>query len=134
MANLQVQTDNPIQHLLGNFAEMPLKDIEYLIKELNALVVRKRAVDKDKRDKFLIHKINQTALPEQTMQRYFFLQEKMEVENLSEIEYTELLTLVAQEEKVRNKRFKYLIELAQLRHVPLPELMNHLGLNILNYA
>ena len=134
MANMQVQTDNPIQHLLGNFVDMPLKDIESLIKELNALVVRKRAVDKDKRDKFLIHKINQTALPEQALQRYIFLQEKMEVENLSEVEYTELLALVAQEEKIRNKRFQYLIELAQLRQIPLPELMNHLGLNILNYA
>ena len=77
MANMQVQTDNPIQHLLGNFVDMPLKDIESLIKELNALVVRKRAVDKDKRDKFLIHKINQTALPEQALQRYIFLQEKI---------------------------------------------------------
>ena len=68
------------------------------------------------------------------MERYLFLQEKMEVENLSDTEYQELLSLVDKEEKMRNKRFQYLLELPQLRAVSLTELMDKLGLNILNYA
>lgn len=134
MSETQIQSDNSVQHLLGNFSDMPLKDIEYFIRELNALVVRKRVVDKEKRNKFLIHKINQTVLPEPTMQRYIALQEKMELEQLTEPEYTELLELVAQEEKIRNKRFQYLIELSQLQNITLPELMKNLGLNTLPYA
>ena len=53
----------------------------------------------------------------------------MEVETLADTEYQELLNLVNQEEKIRNKRFKYLLELSQLRTISLTELMNHLGLN-----
>ena len=59
---------------------------------------------------------------------------KIEVENISDTEYQELLTLVDKEEKIRNKRFEYLLELAQLRNISLSELMNNLGLNILYYA
>lgn len=101
---------------------------------MSALAVRKRAVDSDKRDKFLLRKINQTVLPEPALERYIALQEKMELEKLSETEYEELINLVSQEEKIRNKRFQYLLELAQLRSTPLAQLMNTLGLNALNYA
>ena len=113
---------------------MPLKELEYFIRELNALAIRKRALDKGKRDKILLRKINETVLPEPIMERYLYLQEKMEVENLPDTEYQELLKLVTQEEKIRNKRFQYLLELSQLRGISLTELMNNLGLNIPNYA
>ena len=126
--------DSNIQSLIGGFSEMPLQDLESFIRELNALVIRNRAVDKEKRDKFLLLKINQSILPEQIMEHYIFLQEKMEVESLSDTEYKELITLVTKEEKIRNKRFQYLLELSQLRGISLTELMHNLGLNILNYA
>ncbi len=133
MAKVQI-ADSNIQSLIGGFSEMPLQDLEFFIKELNALVIRKRVVDKEKRDKFLLLKINQSILPEQIMERYIFLQEKMETKSLPDAEYKELLTLVTKEEKIRNKRFQYLLELSQLRGVSLIELMHNLGLNILNYA
>ncbi len=134
MENTQIQASNNIQSLIGDFSEMPLHDLESFISGLNALVIRKRVADKGKRDKVLLLKINQTVLPEQAMERYIFLQDKMELENLSETEYKELLILVNQEEKIRNKRFQYLLELSQLRGISLSELMNNLGLNTLNYA
>ena len=120
--------------LLQNFSEMPLKELEGFINALNALAIRKRAADIGNRDKFLVRKINQTVLPEPVMERYAFLQEKMEVENLPDVEYKELLTFVDKEEKIRNKRFQYLIELSQLRNISLNELMNTLGLNVSHYA
>ena len=134
MDNLQIQPNTNLQSLIGGFAEMPLSDLEFFISELNALAVRKRATDSSKRNKFLLQKINQTVLPESIMERYVFLQNKMEFEDLSETEYQELLNLVAQEEKIRNKRFQYLVELAQLKDVPLTQLMNQLGLNMLKNA
>ena len=129
-----MQSENVSQPLLGNFAEMPLKELEHFINALNALAIRRRATDSGKRDKILLRKINQTVLSEQDMARYAYLQEKIEVENISDTEYQELLTLVDKEEKIRNKRFEYLLELAQLRNISLSELMNNLGLNILYYA
>ena len=134
MENTQIQSNKNIQSLIGGFSEMPLHDLESFISGLNALVLRKRVADKGKRDKALLLKINQTVLPELAMERYIFLQDKMELESLSESEYQELLILVSQEEKIRNKRFKYLLELSQLRGITLSELMNNLGLNPLNYA
>jgi hypothetical protein len=134
MENIQIQANNNIQTLIGGFSEMPLHDLESFISGLNALVIRKRVADKGKRDKALLLKINQTVLPEQALERYVFLQDKMELESLSESEYKELLILVVQEEKVRNKRFQHLLELSQLRGIHLTELMNNLGLNTLNYA
>jgi hypothetical protein len=129
METIQIQSNNNLQSLIGGFAEMPLPDLESFINGLNVLLIRKRVTDSNKRNKFLLPKINQTVLPEQAMERYIFLQDKMELENLPETEYQELLNLVAQEEKKRNKRFQYLLELAQLRDIPLTQLMNQLGLN-----
>ena len=133
MSKAQIQVSS-VQHLLGNFSDLPLKDIEFFIKELNALVVRKRNDDTQKRDKFLLRKINESVLSEEVLQRYSVLQEKIELSTLSDIEHKELLQLVEKEEKVRNRRFQYLIELAQLRGISLPELMQKLGLNTFNYA
>jgi hypothetical protein len=82
----------------------------------------------------LLRKVNETVLSEPLMERYIGLQEKMELENLSDTDYQELLSLVDREEKMRNKRFQYLLELSQLRGISLTELMNNLGLNILNHA
>lgn len=134
MEKMSIQAESPIQSLLGGFSEMPLKDLEYFIRELNALAIRKRFSDKEKRDKFLLRKINESVLPDTAMAHYIYLQEKMELEKLPDAEYQELLSLVDKEEKIRNKRFQYLLELSQLRGISLTELMNHLGLNILNYA
>lgn len=129
MTKMQIQSDLNIESLIGGFTDMPLQDLESFIKELNALAIRKRYADKGKREKSLLLKINHAILPEETMERYTFLQEKMEIENLSDFEYQELLNLVNQEEKVRNKRFQYLLELSQLRTISLIELINSLGLN-----
>ena len=129
-----MSTDNAPHTALSNFSDMPLKELERFINALNGLVTIKRATDSDKRDKFLLRKINQTALSEPDSVRYAFLQAKMEVENLSEVEYQELLVLVDKEESIRNERFQYLLELAQLRRISLPELMTHLGLNVVQYA
>jgi hypothetical protein len=134
MANTQIHQNSSVQHLLGNFSDLPLKDIEYFIQELNALVVRKRNKDTEKRDKFLLRKINESVLSDVFMQQYTTLQEKMEVETLSDLEHKELLQLVEKEEKIRNKRFQYLIELSQLRAISLGELMQKLGLNTIGYA
>ena len=134
MEKIQMPVKAAPPNLLGGFSEMPLKDLEFYIRELSAMAVRKRANDSEKRDKFLLRKITQTVLPETTLERYAALQEKMELEKLSETEYEELLNLVSQEEKIRNKRFQYLLELSQLRGTSLVDLMKNLGLNTLHYA
>ena len=71
--------------------------------------------------------INQTVLDKAKRERYQALIYTLEMETISDVEHTELLELVEQEEKIRVKRLKYLIELAQLR-ITLPQLMKNLEL------
>ncbi len=130
-----VQVNNAqIQQLIGSFSDLPLKDLELFLKELNTIVAKKRKNDLPKRDKFLLRKINESVLADDVLQRYIELQEKMETTVLIEAEHQELLLLVEKDEKIRNKRFQYLIELSQIRSIPLPELMQQLGLKLFHYA
>ena len=77
----------------------------------------------------LLRKINQTALSKNKAERYAELMQKLEPDTISKIEHAEFMDLVTEEEELRNERVKYLIELAQLRNVPLLKLMDSLGLN-----
>jgi hypothetical protein len=75
----------------------------------------------------LLMEINQ-GIPAQVHHRYEFLMEKRDDESLSETEYTELLEVSHQIESFGVKRIKALAELATLRQVPLPKLMDDLGI------
>ncbi len=131
---MQVQSIANIQNLIGGFTEMPLNELESFISGLNALATKKRLTDTNKRSSFLLQKITQTVLSERATERYTFLQDKVELESLSDTEQQELLKLVAQEEKIRNRRFRYLLELAQLKDITLTELSSQLGLTTLSNA
>jgi hypothetical protein len=70
----------------------------------------------------------QLTLSKKKTQRYQELVEKLEFESITDAEHAEFMRLANHEEKLRNQRVKYLIELAQLRAVSLPQLMIDLGL------
>ena len=116
------------QNLLSNASQMPLNELEAFVHELNAVITRKKTTDKSSRDTILLDKINRTVLDKAKRERYQALIYTLEMETISDVEHTELLELVEQEEKIRVKRLKYLIELAQLRNITLPQLMKNLEL------
>jgi uncharacterized HAD superfamily protein len=116
------------QNLLYNASQMPLTELEAFVHQLNAVITRKRRTDKNLQDTLLLDKINRTVLAISKRERYQTLIYKLEMETISETEHAELLELVEQEEKIRVKRIKYLIELAQLRNVTVPQLMKTLEL------
>ncbi len=116
------------QSLLSNADQMPVTELEAFVQQLNALITRKKTTDKSLRDTILLDKINQTVLDKAKRERYQSLIYKMEMETISDVEHAELLKLVEQEEKIRVKRLTYLIELAQLRNISLPQLMKNLEL------
>ncbi len=116
------------QNLLNNAAQMPLNELEAFVQQLNGLITRKKTSDSNLRDVILLDKINQTVLEKGKRERYQALIFRLEMESVSEIEHNELLELVEQEERIRVKRLRYLIELAQLRNITLPQLMKNLEL------
>lgn len=116
------------QNLLYNAAQLPLTELEAYVQQLNSLITRKRTTDTNLRDTVLLDKITRTVLDKVKRERYQALIYKLEMETISDTEHAELLELVEREEKIRVKRLKYLIELAQLRNITLPQLMKNLEL------
>ena len=132
MTKIQAQSEIDTQGLLLGISQMPLNELAYFVSEINALITRRQVQDAGKQEKILLSKINQTALPIKKAERYAFLVKKLEADTMSETEHAEFMVLVAQEETLRNERVKYLIELAQLRNMPLLTLMEKLDLNTVN--
>ena len=116
------------QNILYNAAQMPLTELEMIVQQLNALIKREKTADKGLQDTLLLDKINQTVLDKSKRERYQTLIYQLEMTTLSDVEHKELLVLVELEEKIRVKRLKYLIQLAQLRNITLPQLMKTLEL------
>ena len=114
--------------LLPNMAELPVSELEFYLIEISALIRRKQTTDKTFRERVLLDKISQTVLSKKKTQRYHELVYKLEFEIITDAEHAEFMRLANHEEKLRNQRVKYLIELAQLRAVSLPQLMLDLGL------
>ena len=125
MENRQLQSKIDFTH---NIANLPIAELEYYMQEINALILRKKTQDKEARDSFLLDKINKTVLDKKKTERYKALSYKLEAETVTEAEYQEFMQLATLEEKLRNQRVKYLIELSQLRAISLPQLMITLGL------
>jgi hypothetical protein len=119
---------------LPNIAELPISELEVYLIEINALIRRKQTMDINIRERVLLDKISQTVLSKKKAQRYQTLVEKLEFDAITEAEHAEFMQLANQEEKLRNQRLKYLIELAQLRAVSLPQLMIDLGLKTVHNA
>ncbi len=117
------------QNLLRDVAQMPLLEMERFVQAINGLIVQKKTSDKSYRERFLLGKINQTVLEKEKIVRYQFLVQKLEAETISDVEYTEFMELTDEEEQIRLNRMTFLVELAQLRSMSLPQLMDSLGLN-----
>lgn len=130
MTKIQIHTEIDTQGLLASISQIPVKELENFVQELNAVIIRRKTNNKEYRERALLSHINKAVLSNDKAERYVNLHLKLEEGTLIESEYQEFMDLVAQEEILRNERVKYLIELAQLRAVTLPQLMYSLGLNI----
>jgi hypothetical protein len=76
----------------------------------------------------LLLKINQ-EFPSELRKRYNELTAKRDAETLTPDEYDELLRLTDQIEMLQARRIEYLSELASIRKVSLPKLMDDLGIS-----
>jgi hypothetical protein len=66
-------------------------------------------------------------LPEDEQQRLSYLREKREQETISEAEYQELLDFVDRVEQLDAERAAALLQLADLRHIPVLALLEEVG-------
>lgn len=75
----------------------------------------------------LLERINE-GLPPEIWERYHALKDRRHAENFTAAERAELIRLVNRVEVWNARRLKWVAELAQLRGVPFPELVQQLGL------
>jgi predicted O-linked N-acetylglucosamine transferase (SPINDLY family) len=129
MEEILIQSKIDTRSILHGMTQMPVQELETFLQEVSALIRRKKTEDKEGREGLLLEKINQTILDKKKKERYQSLVIKLEADTISEIEHAEFTKLADLQEKLRNQRVKYLIELSQLRAVSLPQLMNSMGLN-----
>jgi hypothetical protein len=122
------------QSLLRDADRMPVNELERFLKDINAMLRRKRTQDKDLRERQLLHKITTAVLDTVQRERYYVLIEKLELGIMTDDEHVEMDILGNKEEKLRNQRVKHMIELAQLRAVSLSEVMVSLELKPLVHA
>ncbi|MBK6993510.1 MAG: hypothetical protein KA138_01360 [Saprospiraceae bacterium] len=112
----------------SGLSDLPLSELEYLAQELDAVIAQKRKADRKPSEGELLLQINTTVLNAEDRSRYWVLAEKLEADQLTDGDHQEFMKLVDKDEKLRNNRLKLLIELAQMRNITLPKLMENLGL------
>ena len=128
MSKIQIETTIDTDSFVLGAANLQLGELEKLVRELDAVIVRKKNLDKDLRERELIRLINQAVLDADQRSRYLELVDKLENGSISSEEHLEFLSLTEKDEKLRNERLSYLIELAQLNNLSLLELMDRMGL------
>lgn len=130
MSKIQpIHSMTDIKALLASAAALKIQELEALVQELSGVLHRKKSKDKGYREKELLRLINETVLDKTKRERYWQLAIQLEEGTITAEEHAEFMQLVGQEELLRNSRVQLLIELAQLRNVTLPELMEDMGLN-----
>lgn len=122
------------QVLLQHAEQMSIPELENMLIDLNALILRRKTPDIPARERFLLDKIKTTVLGREKTKRYQELVYKHEFETITDEEHTECAQLAEEEEGIRVQWLTYLVELTQLRDIPLPQLMEDLGLNRPKYA
>lgn len=133
MSKAQTQSAFDTKDALSRASDLGVQELEDFVRDLNRVIFQKKAADKTFRQRELLRLINQTVLPKEKRALYTQLVQKLEGDTISESEHRHFLELTEEEEALRNERVKLLIELAQLKNIPLNQLLLELGLQPVGY-
>lgn len=130
MATVQVKSEINIEidKVLEGVAKLDTPELGHFLSQVGILLARRKAPSIPKREAELLHKINQ-SLPPTFQQRYDELTTKLQADTITFEEHQELLQMNDQIELADAERLQHLIELAQLRNLPLDALMNQLDIH-----
>lgn len=125
---LKSEINIELDEVLDGIEKLDTAEVERFLSQVSILLARRKAPSLSEREAELLEKINQ-GLPAATQRRYDELRAKLQTDNITPAEHEELLGLIDQVEMADAERMRHLIELAQLRHVSLDELMDQLGIH-----
>ena len=133
MPTIQVQSEVSLDALLDSVAQLDTTDLEQFADRVLAIRAKRRAPNLPNREANLLQQINQ-AVSAELQSRFDDLVQRREAGILTHEEHQELLQMVDVVEQIDVRRMEALAELAQLRNVPLRELMKQLGILTSSHA
>lgn len=116
-----------VDELLKALEDLSEPDLEHLVNRALFMRARRRASVATPEESTLLREIN-GSIPAELRDRYEILADKRDDETLTEAEHTELLAIGDQIEKIGVQRLEALVKLAELKQVPLLQLMADLGI------
>ncbi|MEP0856313.1 STAS/SEC14 domain-containing protein [Trichocoleus sp. DQ-U1] len=119
--------------MLKAVEQLSLPELEKFVSQVLLLQGQRKANSLPQAEAELLIKINQSISSD--IQTYYDeLIAKRQAETLTPTEYSELLRLTEQIEKLQAQRIEYLAELARFRKISLTALMEDLGIQMPAYA
>lgn len=122
MPKISIETEIDINKVIKSFSKLNISELELLISEFNTLLAAKKTKSKQKRIEKLNQLIRQSVLSPSKLAQYEALVYKLESRTMTEKEQEVFSALTEEDEKLRNQRIAYMIELSQLREVPFSEI------------
>lgn len=116
-----------VDELLKVVEDLSESDLDHLVNRALFVRARRRASVATPEESTLLREIN-CGIPAELSDRYEILADKRDDETLTEAEHTELLAIGDQIEKLSVQRLEALVKLAELRQIPLLQLMADLGI------
>ena len=126
--NVSPEIQIEVEKVLDGVAQLDTPELEQFLTQVSTLLAQRKATNLSKRETELLLKINQ-GLSSDLQQQYDALMAKLQADTISPPEHKTLLDLIDQIEQRDADRMKALVELAQLRNLPLETLLNQLGIH-----
>ncbi len=112
-----------VNELLKGVQQLSAEDFDLFFKKISSL--RSKSGNKAlAKEQSLLEKIN-ARMPLAMEQRFAQLIAKRDLETLTDVEYQELLQLTEKSEELQTNRLGYMMELAQLKGLTLPQVVKH---------
>jgi hypothetical protein len=121
------------EQIISAVAHLSLPDLEQVFDYVLALQAKRKATHLSATESILLDRINK-GLPSELRERFALLKSKREEESITDAEYEELSRLTDQAEELHADRIVALAELAKVRGISLPVLMDQLGIHFPEYV
>ena len=112
--------------LKSMLSHLKTSELEGFLKIISSILDNRRQRNNKEKETDLLLKINNCILPDGHLERFLFLREKRQIEELPKKELAELFSLIEEEQKLQVKRIKLLKKLADLKGITVPMLMKQL--------
>lgn len=122
------------QQLLEAATTMPAGELDEFIDELFTARAKQSAPCLPEEEAALLERINRCGFSPSGWERFHDLLNRRQAETITEMERTELFQLVEQLEALNAERIEALARLSKHRGIPLPALMETLGIKSPGYV